>query len=453
MFQITKPVIFKFDLPNYKNKYIFYKVSLVKPYSSVTQTNPNGLIYVGKTFSNNNTFEFNISNILKDFAYNDNIAPYLTDEQKYLPKYTNCSLTTSQVISSVECSNYTENNYKFRYILVKVEVFSNNTFTTKLGQDTKLVSNIFLPQNKNFVEEPIDIKGSLQPYKDIQNVQGTTSKIVPHFPLIDTDNYFSSFDILLSEKYIKNYAVFGIGVNPTSCYRFFSIGSGVNQINLPLSKLSQLNYDVIQYVNVPIPIIDCADASVQVETNISCGGAGVVVTNVITGGNANVNEYETVETTVKDYNVYVMNQNELINPNGSNVIKKRIAQIDECPKKFYVGWQNESGAFMSFGFDGKSYSKLDKSHTNITNMYDFRHNVKTKVKEGYIVTSGILNDDEYNEIQSIFSSKWIYIYDVDKDKGSYVTLTTNSYEHKKYSTEKKALYIQLEFENCENINL
>lgn len=136
---------------------------------------------------------------------------------------------------------------------------------------------------------------------------------------------------------------------------------------------------------------------------------------------------------------------------GGQTIK--IADVDQCPSKYYLMWIDRTGGWMSWGFDGRCVMSEDVSTQYRVDMRDRNHTYLKSVNTKWQLNSLPLSLNENKAMESILTSPYLYIYDVENDESVEVIVNTNKYESKTLSNTKGLFNISLEVQTSKSQNI
>lgn len=123
-----------------------------------------------------------------------------------------------------------------------------------------------------------------------------------------------------------------------------------------------------------------------------------------------------------------------------------IAIFDECPKRYYLFWQDRFGGYQSQAFnDYTSYSET--FDTEEVQNYRNEHKKSTiQIQPKWKINSGWIKEDVYSLYESIFVSPVLFLYDSHEDR-LHEVIVNGDYTEKTYKEEKKLLNLTLELES------
>lgn len=134
-------------------------------------------------------------------------------------------------------------------------------------------------------------------------------------------------------------------------------------------------------------------------------------------------------------------------------IATKIADIDECPADYYLIWIDRTGAYQCQPFNGKT--TLTESFTN-TYKYDLINKESPIVKtidNKWTLNSGWLTYDEYKAYESIFTSKYLYLFNTKYDEGYEVILDTKQWTEKVKENKDKMFNLKLDVHSALKQNI
>lgn len=91
--------------------------------------------------------------------------------------------------------------------------------------------------------------------------------------------------------------------------------------------------------------------------------------------------------------------------------------IDICPKKYYAMWVDKYGVVNSYGFDGNCYRKLNNTKSTISGLNDDYEIISTSERDTFHLIGEYDTNETYNQLAEITNSDYVYLYDVEDDKG------------------------------------
>lgn len=131
-----------------------------------------------------------------------------------------------------------------------------------------------------------------------------------------------------------------------------------------------------------------------------------------------------------------------------------IAVIDKCPADYYLIWIDRTGAYQCQPFNGKNVLSESVSTSYINNLIDVQKVVGKNITNEWSLNSGWLSEEQYKAYESIFSSKYLYLFNVEYDDGYEVILNTNKWTEKTKTNHDKMynLSITVKAAQTQNIN-
>lgn len=136
---------------------------------------------------------------------------------------------------------------------------------------------------------------------------------------------------------------------------------------------------------------------------------------------------------------------------GGETIK--IADVDQCPSKYYLMWIDRTGGWMSWGFDGRCVMSEDVSTQYRVDMRNRNHTYLKSVNTKWLLNSLPLSLNENKAMESILTSPYLYLYDVENDESVEVIVNTNKYESKTLSNTKGLFNLSLEVSTSQSQNI
>lgn len=146
--------------------------------------------------------------------------------------------------------------------------------------------------------------------------------------------------------------------------------------------------------------------------------------------------------------IYIDQYHNVVSP-----ISIKVADVDECPAPFYAIWMDRTGAYQCQPFRGNAIFKESINTTNLLNSYGETRPGLKEVASSWTLYTEWLNDEQHKAYESILTSPYIYLYDVENDMGHWVNCTDSNWQDKTFKQQKKLfnLNITLKENNNENI--
>ena len=131
---------------------------------------------------------------------------------------------------------------------------------------------------------------------------------------------------------------------------------------------------------------------------------------------------------------------------------EKVADIDMCPSKYYLMWQDRGGSYQSQPFNDKvTYSEsFDKSE--IQNYHNARKLSNVQVQPKWKINSDWIPEELYPFYESIFISSHLLLYDVEED-AAYNVMVAGDYTEKTYKNQKSMFNLTLELEENKRQNI
>lgn len=131
-------------------------------------------------------------------------------------------------------------------------------------------------------------------------------------------------------------------------------------------------------------------------------------------------------------------------PDSEYLSLSPIADVDECPAPYYLIWIDRTGAYQSQPFRGKTTLSESISTNYRYDMIDREIPIDKKVTNKWTLNSEWLNYEQYKAYESIFTSKFLYLFNTEYDEGYEVVLDTNEWIEKTKDNRDKLFNLQLE---------
>lgn len=132
----------------------------------------------------------------------------------------------------------------------------------------------------------------------------------------------------------------------------------------------------------------------------------------------------------------------------------KIADVDECPARYYLQWIDRLGGIQSQGFDGKETKTINYSKTSIYNQYHEERPVNFDNTYQFDLNTYFINEKYYPYYESIFVSPYICLYDTVNDIKYNVNIVDKSFIEKTHKNQNRKLFnlnIKVQINKNENI--
>ena len=134
-------------------------------------------------------------------------------------------------------------------------------------------------------------------------------------------------------------------------------------------------------------------------------------------------------------------------------VKVKLADVDDCPSKYYLIWMDRSGAYQCQPFNKRSVRKENVTRTQITNLLEENRNVSVSIRDSWTLNTDWLGEDEYKAYESIIASPYLYLYDTEVDRGYWVNCKDNNWEEKTVKNNKRLFNMSVNVESIAPINI
>ena len=129
------------------------------------------------------------------------------------------------------------------------------------------------------------------------------------------------------------------------------------------------------------------------------------------------------------------------------------AVVDECPADYYLIWIDRTGAYQCQPFNGKNTLSESVSTDYITNLTDEQKVSKKHITNQWTLNSGWLTEEQYKAFESIFSSKYLYLFNTQYDDGHEVILETNKWTEKTVKNRDKMYNLSISVKSSKPQNI
>jgi hypothetical protein len=140
--------------------------------------------------------------------------------------------------------------------------------------------------------------------------------------------------------------------------------------------------------------------------------------------------------------------------NAYYVNNKKVAQIDECNKPYYLLWLNNAGGLQCQGFLATSeFGRKYDNKTRVDNK-NVEWRVSSTATGNWKLKSSNLTDDEYKIYGELFNSPYLVLIDMKNNRIHYVNISKSDYQEKmRTRTSKKPIYFELELNSAEHLRI
>lgn len=125
-----------------------------------------------------------------------------------------------------------------------------------------------------------------------------------------------------------------------------------------------------------------------------------------------------------------------------------IAKVDRCPAEYYLIWIDRTGAYQCQPFTGKNRLSESVSTSYITSLIGTDIVSSKQITNSFSLNSEWLTYDEYKAFESIFSSKFLYLYNTEYDEGYEVVLTNNEWTEKTKQNRDKMFNLRIDVKSA-----
>lgn len=139
--------------------------------------------------------------------------------------------------------------------------------------------------------------------------------------------------------------------------------------------------------------------------------------------------------------------------NYNDSIPVPIAMVDECPSDYYLIWIDRTGAYQCQPFTGKTTLSESISTNYRYNIVNNEIPINKTVTDKWSLNSGWLTYEQYKAYESIFTSKYLYLFDTHNDEGWEVVLDTNKWTEKTKENKDKMFNLQLDMHSARPQNI
>lgn len=121
-----------------------------------------------------------------------------------------------------------------------------------------------------------------------------------------------------------------------------------------------------------------------------------------------------------------------------------LAYVDECPADYYLIWIDRTGGYQSQPFTGKVTLTEDISTKYKYDIINTESPIEKSVVDNWSLNSNWLTYDEYKAYESIFTSKYLYLFNTKLDEGYEVIIDNKSWTEKVKENKDKMFNLNIE---------
>ena len=143
----------------------------------------------------------------------------------------------------------------------------------------------------------------------------------------------------------------------------------------------------------------------------------------------------------------------VLNMYNSYGVLFKVADVDVCPARYYLAWQDRYGGFQSQPFDKIDTFSEDIERTDTHNYQHQRRPVNVQVTPKWQINSDWIQEPLYPLYESIFVSPYLLLYDSQEDKSYNVILTDTNYTEKTFKNQHKMFNLTLHLEEFKKQNI
>lgn len=427
-----------------QNQYYFYTVEIQRPYDGYR-------IFTGKAWAKNYMYT-GYGEITIDLA--PLIKPYMYTGKGLLePEYDANALTAKTVWTLPGSFVYgtDHSSYINGFGVTKVWVHFYPTSTTNIRiqnavavKEIEVTSSWDITNNINHSTDSFDVQ------ELSQHEFGRT--FVSHYPRVLTENFGVFGLVNISTQYYNdaidtsNGVILQVGNNLSTAPKLRGVGGtayagGYLPFKFKLSEIVNTLQDWTQTQIIETNIYG-GNASRTTENLITTGGASsYTVNNIFYAGDAQGHAAGRESFDKSNSIYYIPKPTDVPLPSGDDHAGSdtwiRFAELDTCPKKYYLVWMTRSCAPACYGFDGNTVYSEEYDETTLTNKYNMEISKIQNITKNYNLKSGVINKVTYSAMEDIFTSPWCLLYEVATDTSVYVRPTDKSFTRKNSVKEDK----------------
>lgn len=107
-----------------------------------------------------------------------------------------------------------------------------------------------------------------------------------------------------------------------------------------------------------------------------------------------------------------------------------VANIDICPSEYYLIWIDRTGQYQCQPFNGKNTLSENVTAEYRTDRTDKNIVASKSITNKWSLNTGWLSEDDYKAFESIFASKYLYLFNTECNEGHEVLLETGNWSEK-----------------------
>lgn len=135
-----------------------------------------------------------------------------------------------------------------------------------------------------------------------------------------------------------------------------------------------------------------------------------------------------------------------------SINQNKIAQIDRCPKPYYLAWLTNCGAMQVQAFLKSSDFTLNYSNNKRIDMSDYEWNYNKNVSAIWKLKSQNLSDMDYKAYGEMFNSPYLILIDTVTNRMHYVNIKSTDYIEKRNGQNgNRKLFFEVQVEGCEKM--
>lgn len=143
----------------------------------------------------------------------------------------------------------------------------------------------------------------------------------------------------------------------------------------------------------------------------------------------------------------------LVSYNTTTQPYSKLADVDQCPAEYYLIWLDRTGAYQCQPFSGKVMLTENVETDYTVDLIDQKHVSNKIITNTWTLNSDWLNYKEYKAYESIFSSKYLYLFNTEHDEGYEVILNNKQWSEKTKSNKDKMFNLQIEVSEARPQNI
>lgn len=127
---------------------------------------------------------------------------------------------------------------------------------------------------------------------------------------------------------------------------------------------------------------------------------------------------------------------------------------DSCNSQYYLVWIQNDGALNCQPFTNTSKFSIEYKNNTAVDVRNTEWKINATGEAKWALKSRTVNEDEYKDFSSLFTSPYILLLDMSTGRMHYVNVSKTTYEQKqKTRKDKKPIYFELEVKSADKVRV